>query len=220
MMQSVQKIERNIKERIEVDVPLINWWLNILIVTPVTLGIYSIILFFKKTSRVDKFIIRKKEYYQNVIEYTERFAQEKGTYDDTRNEIEDLKFLMTNAFNSKIKEIKGGISFLLTIVTFGIWAFIWMYKMNKVWDDLQKLEQEFDDKVSQIWLKLELTKYPINFNINSSKKRSFVLYLILSTVTFGIWGLVWDYKIHTDPDNLYKEFHQVEDTILNTVRNN
>jgi hypothetical protein len=42
--------------------------------------------------------------------------------------------------------------------------------------------------------------------------------LILSIVTFGIWSLVWEYKIQTDPDNLYNEFHSVEDTVLQTVR--
>jgi hypothetical protein len=29
---------------------------------------------------------------------------------------------------------------------------------------------------------------------------------------------VWDYKVHTDPDNLYGEIHSVEDTVLQTVR--
>ena len=219
MIQSVQKIERSVKERINVDLSLINWWLNYLIVIPVTLGIYGIILFFKRTSRVDKFIARKKDYYKNVIEYTKKYAQEKETYDNVHSELEDLTFLITSTFNSKIKEIKGGISFLLIIVTLGIWGFVWMYKMNKVWDDLQKIEQEFDDKLSKVWMKLGLIKYPISFNLNISQ-RSFVLYLIISIVTFGIWSLVWDYKIHVDPDNLYKEFHQVEDTILNIIRNN
>ena len=90
--------------------------------------------------------------------------------------------------------------------------------MNKIWYDLQKVELDFDDKLSQIWSKLGLIKYPISFNLDSSKKRSYPLYLILSIVTLGIWGLVWDYKIHTDPENLYKEFHLIEDTILQTVR--
>ena len=43
-------------------------------------------------------------------------------------------------------------------------------------------------------------------------------FLILSIVTFGIWALVWDYKIHTDPENLYGDFHGIEDTVLQVVR--
>lgn len=87
-----------------------------------------------------------------------------------------------------------------------------------MWDKLQKLEQDFDDKLSQIWIKVGLIKYPLTFNLDSSKNRSYALYLILSIITFGIWELVWDYKIDTDPENLYKEFHSIEDTVLQTVR--
>src|SRR5437773_1069635 len=111
-----------------------------------------------------------------------------------------------------------GLSLVLAIVTLGIWGLVWLYKIDKVWNDLQKIEQHFDDKISQMWIKMGLTRYPITFEVDASKNRSYFLYLILSVVTCGIWALVWDYKIHTDPDNLYKEFHVVEDTVLQTVR--
>ena len=215
MIQAVQKIERSIKERREVDVPFMNWWLYTLIVNPVTFGIYGIVMFFKRTGRVDKFIARKKDYYQSVLDYTEKYSQEEKRYDDIRNDLKNLKDSVNTIFS---KEIKAGISFLLMIVTLGIWAFVWLYKMNKIWYDLQKVEQDFDDKISQIWSKVGLIKYPLSFNLDSSKNRSYVLYLILSIITFGIWGLVWDYKIHTDPENLYKEFHSIEDTVFQTVR--
>lgn len=218
MIQAVQKIERSIKEGREVDVPFMNWWLYILIVNPVTFGIYSIVLFFKRTGRVDKFIVRKNDYYQSVLDYTEKYSQEKNRYDDIRNDLKDLKDSVNTSFSEEIKEIKASISFLLMIITLGIWAFVWLYKMNKIWYGLQKIEQDFDDKISQIWSKLGLIKYPLSFNVDSSKNRSYALYLILSIITFGIWGLVWDFKIHTDPDNIYKEFVSIEDTILQTVR--
>ena len=176
------------------DVPLINWWLYTLIVAPVTFGIYSIVVFFKRTGRVDKFIVRKRDYYRALLDYTGKYTQENNTYDLIHHDLADL------------------------MVTMGLWGFIWLYKMNRVWYDLQKIEQDFDDKLSQIWIKAGLIKYPLTFNLDCSKNRSYILYFILSIVTFGIWGLVWDYKIHTDPDNIYKEFHSVEDTVLQTVR--
>jgi hypothetical protein len=218
LMQEVQKIERSIKERREVDIPLINYWLQLFIITPVTMGIYGLILFFKRIGRIDKFIDRKRGYYENIIDFTEKYAQEKGKYELILNELKDLKDQVNSTFTTKIKPINAGVSFLLTLVTFGIWGLIVVYKTNKVWYDLQVIEQEFDDKVSLFWKKLELMKYPISFNIDSSKNRSYALYLILNFITFGIWGIVWDYKMYTDPDNLYKEFHQIEDTVLSTVR--
>jgi hypothetical protein len=70
-----------------------------------------------------------------------------------------------------------------------------------------------------MWAKLGIVRYPISFTPRQSVKRSFGLYLGLSVLTVGVWSLVWDYKVHTDPDSLYPEFHSAEDAVLNAVRN-
>jgi uncharacterized protein DUF4234 len=100
----------------------------------------------------------------------------------------------------------------------GIYYLYVLYRMNRYWWDAQVLEQDFDDKLSQAWSTLGVMRYPVSFTLDQGKRRSYALYLILSIVTFGIWWIVWDYKIHTDPENLFKEFHSVEDTVLQTVR--
>lgn len=218
MIQEVQKIERNIKNRRETDVPLINWWLYVLLLSWVTFGIYTIFLYFKRIGRIDKFIARKHEYYINLLAWTEKYTQEKGTFDQVQAQLKDAVEIVKNAFSKKIKPIRAGLSLLLTIVTLGIYGLIVLYKMNKAWYILMQFEQDFDDMLSAIWMKASLLKYPLSFSVNSSKKRSFGLWLFLSIITFGIAGLVWDYKIHTDPDNIYAEFHTVEDTVLQTIR--
>lgn len=218
MIQCVQRIERSIRDRSDVDGPLINYWIYIFILFLLTFGIYSIVLFFQRIGRIDKFIIRKRDYYEGVIEFLEKYSQEQDKYDEFQNEIEDLKTIYQMEFFNNIKEIKAGMSFLLAIVTIGIYGFIVLYKLNKVWNDLQIFERNFDDRLSQLLIKLELSTYPLTFKSDPTKNRSFSMYLVLGFVTFGIWFIVWDYKIHTDPDNLYKEFHSVEDTILNIVR--
>src|SRR2546423_1622370 len=119
-----------------------------------------------------------------------------------------------------MSEMASGLPVLLTVVTFGLYGFYVLYRLNRYWWDAQVLEQDFDDKLSQIWTKLNLMRYPISFTADQGKRRSYALYLILSLVTFGLWAIVWDYKIQTDPDNLYDEFHSVEDTVLQAVRSN
>ena len=49
--------------------------------------------------------------------------------------------------------------------------------------------------------------------------RSFGIQFLLSFVTLGIYAIVWDYQLHTDPEKLYPEVHSTEDTILNALRN-
>jgi hypothetical protein len=219
MLQAVLKLERSIKERRDVDVPLMNWWL-MLILNFLTVGIVGWVMWFKRTSRVDAFIDRKSRYYEYLLDYTEKYSKEKKKYDAIKNDLNDLSSSIEMSFTKDVKPIKAWLSLILSILTLGLWCFVWLYKLNKIWYLLEKIEQDFDDSLSTIWEKTGLLKYPLNFDLDVSKKRSFALYLFLSIVTCGVWLLVWDFKIHTDPDNIYNEFHSIEDTVLQTAKQN
>lgn len=218
MNQEVLRIERSVRERNETDKVLINYWLYILVLSWLTFGIMAIVLFFQRINRIDKFIERKKTYFDGLINYSEQIAKEKGKYDELSTQINKLKDVYTYEFLGKNKKIKAGLSFLLSIITFGIWGIVVLFKLNKAWNNLQKAEQKFYDELNTILTKLELTKYPVSFKVKSNKNRSFILYLILTLITFGIWGIVWDYKIHTDADDLYPEIHTAEDSILGIIK--
>lgn len=218
MVQAVTRIDRSIKERRDSDTILMNYWLYFFLVSWVTFGIYALVLFFKRITRIDGFSERKRSYYEALIDWTERYSQQQGKEDEVHHMLGDMRSEIQAAYNGNLRKINAGLSFLLTIVTLGIYGLYVLYRMNRYWWDAMVVEQEFDDKLSQVWSKLGLMRYPVSFTLDQAKRRGYALYLILSIVTFGIWGIVWDYKIHTDPDNLYKEFHSIEDTVLHTVR--
>lgn len=218
MVQSVTLLDRAIKQRRDSDTTLVNYWLYFFLLSWVTFGIYGIYLFFKRIGRIDGFTARKQSYYTALIDWTERYARQQGKEDAVHHDLTDMRGDVEVSYKGSLRPIKAGISFLLSIVTLGIYGLYVLYRMNGYWWDAQVLEQDFDDKMSQVWTKLDLMRYPISFTVDQSKRRGYALYLILSIVTFGIWGIVWDYKIHTDPDNIYQSFHAVEDTVLQTVR--
>jgi hypothetical protein len=218
LIQSVTRIDRAVKQRRDTDIQLVNWWLYFLVLSWVTFGIYGLYLFFKRIMRIDGFSERKRAYYEALLEWTQRQARLKGNEDAVHHDLVDLGVEITRAYQKDLRPIKAGLSFVLTLVTIGIYGFYVLYRMNRYWWDAQVVEQDFDDKLSQIWMKLGVVRYPVTYQVDQGKRRSYALYLILSIVTFGIWGLVWDYKIHTDPDNLFPEFHSVEDSVLQTVR--
>jgi Domain of unknown function (DUF4234) len=220
LIQSVTRLDRAIKDRRDSDVELVNWWLYFLLLSWITFGIYGLYLFFKRISRIDAFSRRKRAYYEALLEWTQREAATEGREDEVHNELVDLQDEVARAYQRDLRPIKAGLSFVLSIVTLGIYGFFVLYRLNRYWWDAQVVEQDFDDKLSQVWMKLGIVRYPLTYRVDQSKRRSYALYLILSIVTFGIWGLVWDYKIQTDPDNLYGEFHSIEDTVLQTVRSN
>ena len=218
MTQEVLQIERSIKERREWDVKLTNYWLTMLILAPITLGIYPLVLFFKQIIRVDKFIQRKRKYYSEVINYTEKYLKENNYFDEYQHKFNELKNSYNDIFLRECKELNILLALLLSFVTLGIYGIYFNYRLNRIWDDLQKFEEEFYDKLNSIWIKVNIIKYPINFRYDSSKKRSFIVNILLTVVSFGLWSIVWQYKLWTDPDNLYSEFHTAEDTVLNAIR--
>lgn len=218
LIQSVTRLERAIKERRDSDVQLINWWLYFLLVSWITFGIYGIYLFFKRISRIDGFSRRKRAYYEALLEWTQREAASKSKEDTVHHDLVDLGSDVSRAYSGNLRPVRAGLSFVLTLITLGIYGFIVLYRMNHYWWDAQVVEQDFDDKLSQIWMKLGIVRYPLSYQVDQSKRRSYTLYLILSIVTLGIWALVWDYKIQTDPDNLFGEYHSIEDSVLQTVR--
>ena len=138
--------------------------------------------------------------------------------DKVHDQVADLRAELSASYGGNLRPLNAGLSFVLSFVTLGIYGLYVLYRMNRYWWDAQVLEQGFDDGLSQIWSKLGLMRYPITFSVDQGKRCSYGLYLILSIVTFGIWALVWDYKVHSDPDNIYPSFHSVEDTVLQTVR--
>lgn len=217
-VHAVTRVDRAIKERRDSDTLLINYWLYFLLVSWVTIGIYGLVLFFRRIGRVDRFSERKRAYYEAVIDWTEMYAEQQRKKDEVHHVLSDMRLDIGDAFKGPLRKINAGVSFLLTIVTIGIYGLYVLYRMNRYWWDAQVVEQNFDDKLSQVWLKLDLMRYPISFTLDQSKRRSYLLYLLLSILTIGIWAIVWDYKIHTDPDNLYKEFHSIEDTVLQVLR--
>jgi Domain of unknown function (DUF4234) len=218
IVQTVTAVDRSVKARRDVDVALINWWLYFLLVAPFTLGIYAIVMFFKRINRIDGFSARKIGYYNAVLDWTERHAAAAGRSDTVHHDVADLRAEVQAARGGALKPIKAGRAFLLSIVTLGIYYWVLLHRLNRYWWEAQVLEQEFDDKLSQAWSKLDIMRYPLTFSLDQSKRRSYPLYFILSIVTLGIWGLVWDNKIHKDPDTLYGGFHTVEDMVLQTVR--
>jgi Domain of unknown function (DUF4234) len=218
LIPSVTKLDRAVKQRRDTDVQLVNWWLYTLLLSWVTFGIYSLYLYFKRIARIDQFSERKHSYYDATLEWTERWAARNGQEDAIHQEVADLRADVTRAYQEDLRPIKAGLSFVLTLITLGIYGFYVLYRVNKYWWDAQVMEQDFDDKLSQTWIKLNIMRYQLDFPVDQRKRRSYALYLVLSIVTFGIWGLVWDYKVHTDPDNLYGQFHGIEDTVLQTIR--
>lgn len=217
-VQSVARLEQAVRDRAATDRRFMNWWLYTFLVSWITFGIAGIYYYYRRMSRVDAFSRRKAAYYAALVEYTERRAESSGAAAAIRPLTDQLRADLTAASRSAIKPIGAGLNFVLVIVTLGIWAIVVHYKLNRAWDDRQRFEAYFDDRLSQAWLQLGILRHPVTFRVDEGKHRNFWIWLVVSILTLGIGAIVWDYRIWTDPDRLYPEFHAVEDAVLQIAR--
>jgi len=218
-IQAAQQVERYVRERRDTDQKLVGWGLYFFLLSWVTLGIYPIIIFYQRINRADLFRNRKENYYRAVLDFTRQHAEATGTYDALHDQIDDLDAHVKGRFTIEHKPINAGLSLVLSVVTLGIYGLFATYRLMRFWWEVQVTEQDFDEKLSQIWTKQGVVKYAITFQPVQELRRSFGLHLGLSVVTLGIYGIIWDYRLHTDPEKVYPEFHSIEDTVLNGARN-
>ena len=218
VLPALAQIERHIRERRDTDRPLIGWGIYFFLLSWLTLGIYPIVIFYKRLNRADMFRDRRQRYYGAVLEFTNEYAEQTSRTDVVHHEINDLAHYVKERFADVHQPLKAGLSLALSIVTLGIYYFIAVYKVMKFWWEIQATEQDFCERLSIIWTRLAIIRYPITFEPMQELRRSFWMSFFLSIITFGIYAIIWDYQLHTDPDKVYPEFHSTEDAVLSAAR--
>ncbi|WP_274562025.1 DUF4234 domain-containing protein [Streptomyces spiramyceticus] len=217
-IQAVQQVDRYVHERRFTDQRLVSWALYFFLLSWVTLGIYSIIVFYRRLNRADLFRERRAHYYSAVINATRQYAELNEQYGAAHEDLDDLQRFVKERFTDEHKPIQAGLSLILSFITLGIYGCYATYRTMRFWWEIQPTEQDFDEKLSLIWTKLGIVKYPLTFEPDEELHRSFGLHFFLAIVTLGIYGIIWDYRLHTDPDRIYPEFHSAEDGVLNALR--
>jgi hypothetical protein len=157
-------------------------------------------------------------YYNAVIDATRQYAEMNEQYGAAHDDLDELQHFTKARFTDEHKPVKAGLSLILSFITLGIYGYYAVYRTMRFWWEVELTEQDFDDKLSLIWTKLGIIRYPLTFEPDEELHRSFGMHLFLTIVTFGIFGIVWDYRLHTDPDRIYPEFHSAEDGVLSALR--
>ncbi|MFH8567573.1 DUF4234 domain-containing protein [Streptomyces sp. NPDC017993] len=206
-------------ERRATDQIFVGWAIYFFLLSWITLGIYPLVIFYRRLERSDLFRDRRLHYYGAVIDSSKQYAEERGMSDATHDDLHDLEHFVKARFADEHQPLRAGLSLFLSLITLGVYGFIATYRLMRFWWQIQLTEQDVDDKLSVIWKKLGIVRYPITFEPVPALNRSFGLHLLLSLVTLGIYAAVWSYRLHTDPEKVYPEFHSAEDTVLNALRN-
>ena len=133
--------------------------------------------------------------------------------------VPELFHSIVDAFLTIIVYVQATILVVAIITSiYGIYAFyLYASQMSKAWDDIQAIESEMYSFISNVLIKENIIKEPLEYkpyyyNIKSKA------YFLINLLTLGIWGLVWDYKVHIMPERLYKNLHNAEDEVLKALK--
>ena len=192
-------------------------------------------MIYLQTNRVNAFIKRKAEFYTNVVEFTKQHSKDSGHLQNLNTLIDSTKYksainpiklkytlslLGANAILGLVTEDQVELVLLaLIMVVLGVIKIaIYEYPMNAIWNKIQTFENEFDSTLSKVWKDNGWIEEFIEFRVDPSKKRNFFLWIFYSVITSGVMFCVWSYRIYTDPDNMYKQFHDTEDKMLEVIK--
>lgn len=219
-LQSLPRVERYVRERRSTDQVFINWGVYYFILTWATFGIYPLIIFYRRLDRADLFRERRLHYFTAVIDATREYAEAHGHDDATvHSQLDDLQHFVKERFTDEHAPIEAGKSLLLSFVALGIYGLYAVYRMMRFWWQIQLTEQDFDEKLSIVWTELNIVRYPITFEPVLALNRGFGMHILLTLATVGIYGIIWDFQLHTDPEKLYPETRAAEDAVVAALRN-
>lgn len=217
-LPAVQRVDRYVHERRITDQKFVNWAVYAFLLLWVTFGIYGVVIYYRRLNRTDLFRDRRLHYYGAVIEATRQYAEQRGRDPEGREQLDDLGRYVKERFEDEHRPIKAGLSVFLSFITLGIYWFYAVYRMMRFWWEIQLTEEDFTDKLSDIWLRLGIVQYRVTYEPVPALRRGFGVHLLLTIFTLGIYGLVWDYQLHIDPEKMYPEVHSAEDTVLFALR--
>lgn len=215
MSEQVYALRRAIADRQDHDLRLMNWWVDVFVLQPCTFGFYYFFREYKQLERRDKHFSRIQSYLENVISCLEKLGQRKGL--SLQYELQSLKGLLESPKAQKLFAPKQPLrSMVLSIVTFGIYALFVLRDELHDWADLQSLEAEFLQQLQSITQKLGLMPYALRF-VKTAERRNFFLAILWSCLSFGIYGLFLDYKIHHEPELVFAESYKFEAELLTAL---
>jgi hypothetical protein len=178
------------------------WWVSLLSsLLSLVLLVFSLVFLYMLIKRRTKHFYRQQLLLDDVVLVIRRMTSEKN--------VESADKM--NAFERNLKqtrmeeEEKNAV--LWTILT--IIPFVGLYVLYFLTGDFYKHERREDNVLED--LKELLSKCNLSFDVprridvvQPIPKRSFVLYLVLSIVTAGIFGVYWVYSLVKDPNNHFK----------------
>ena len=201
-------VRSKVAERTRTDKHL-SFWKGLLF-SILTLGIYGFYEFYWMVKRRDLHIARFYDLADAFIGWANSEAQARRV--DLRYELEALRSAV-----SKRQPARNARLWLLLWLIAGPVVFYAWYFLNDDFLEHERQEEAFYQAAQDALYRLRATSRPRPGSCISTRRIRFFWYLVLSLLTFGIFGIYWHYRLIEDPNRHFRANVALEDWLLEAV---
>ena len=186
--------------------------LAIFVVGIFAVGILYVFMLYKLVKRRNAHFNRQRFLYEDLINMAKDLASKKGV--DLSLPLNNLDRTHREAMVEETEK-SAALWVILTLVT-GIAGLYVFYFLMKDFFKHERREDLFIDDLNRALI-------TNGFTVNLPRRnvpipdRSFILYFILSFITFGLFQIYWLYVLLEDPNNHFRQQALIEDTIISQV---
>jgi len=190
-----------------------------LVIIAVLLGIISfivsIILRYKLVKRRNTHFKRQSFLYEDLISAAKTMAEKKGV--DVEVGLSACSRTVREARAEETEKSAVLWAILSAIPWIGVLAEWYInYFLMKDFYTHERREEGFWEDMSKVLSKCDVP-FSLPRRTEVTPDRSFVLYLILTIITLGLFGIYWLYILLKDPNEHFKYHIQVEDELLSAL---
>lgn len=215
-LETFPLLDRESRRRVETDREM-SFGLYI-VLTIITFGIYGIYAHYKLIQREQEHFERMTRFNSDLYTLAVEQAEDTGKTAEFSTQLDELR-VMDEEFQrlQATDERSPALWTIISIITLGI-AYLYVYWfLHKDLMDHQRAEAEYVEKASILLNKLGIGKHPVTVE-QVVHERSYPLYLLISILTLGLFGIYWNYTFFKDGNNHFREQQRFEDQLMGLIR--
>ncbi len=174
--------------------------------------IVSIVLIYKLVDRRNTHFKRQTFLMEDTIKLLRKIAEEKKTSVETELSLCERTLREARAEETERSAVLWAI--LSAVIFIATW-YVYYFLMKDFYKH-ERREDEFWEDISKILSKLGISFSPPR-RMNPLPNRNFILYLILSIITIGIFGIYWLYVLIKDPNEHFRYHASIDEELFTTL---
>jgi hypothetical protein len=215
-LETFPLLDRESRRRIETDQEM-SFGLYI-VLSIITFGIYAIYAHYKLIQREQEHFDRMARFNSDLYKLATEQADDTGKANEVSAQLDELRGMDEDFQRLQAgKERSAALWTIISIITFGLAYFYVYYFLHKDLIEHQRAEAEYIEKASLVLNQLGIGKHPVSVE-QIVGERSYALYLLLSVVTFGLFGIYWNYTFFKDGNAHFLEHRRFEDQLMSVIR--